>query len=273
MLHRHDVRVAIASGMFLRQLGVDDAKRLEILFFIAPVYWTWSTSHLLRSIVARYGEWSSGDSVARADLWQTVWDEMVRDMGNFQVVVGAGCDVSLVCREKSKTMGGASQGVHKYHSFMNPSSRRTATVDFEVLLDDLRERRLCRACEGIADLFRRGVPSYNEVFEILKHSGVKLFLAKSARRTRLRGAQPEVYSVSAARGSLFNFLFQKHLLLLYMSTASMWPQRPPVATRAWASGQRITPEGSYSYPLALKRCCFSRFSTPVKNQVFQAPTS
>lgn len=195
MLHRHDVRVAIASGMFLRQLGVDDAKRLEILFFIAPVYWTWSTSHLLRSIVARYGEWSSGDSVARADLWQTVWDEMVRDMGNFQVVVGAGCDVSLVCREKSKTMGGASQGVHKYHSFMNPSSRRTATVDFEVLLDDLRERRLCRACEGIADLFRRGVPSYNEVFEVLKHSGVKLFLAKSARRTRLRGAQPEVQSI------------------------------------------------------------------------------
>ena len=79
------------------------------------------------------------------------------------------------------------KGVFRYHAYMNPSSRRNGSHDFNSLLEDLRSRRLCRACESLAKLFASdsvaGPPTYTRALQVLKDSGVKLF-ARECMRTR-----------------------------------------------------------------------------------------
>ena len=47
LLHRHDIRVAIAFGMLLKALIFDKAKRLELMAVLHPFHWRWSTKWLL----------------------------------------------------------------------------------------------------------------------------------------------------------------------------------------------------------------------------------
>jgi hypothetical protein len=150
LIHRHDIRVAIASGMYLKMFMIYTPLRLEVLFLLAPCYWKWSTSRLLSSIVALYFEWANADSVARADWWQSAWDSMVNAMSDMQVV-SEKFGVACVSRSEAKQIAG--NGVFRNHAYMNPSSRRNGSHDFNSLLEDLRSRRLCRACEGLAKLF------------------------------------------------------------------------------------------------------------------------
>ena len=182
--HRHDIRVAIASGMFLKMFLVYTPWRLEVLFLLFPCYWKWSTSRLLSSIVARYFEWANADSVARADMWQSAWDSMVNAMSDMQVV-SENFGVACVSRSQAKNIIG--KGVFRYHAYMNPSSRRNGSYDFNSLLEDLRSRRLCCACEDLASLFAAdsvaGQPTYTRALQVLKDSGLKLFDGEY-RRTR-----------------------------------------------------------------------------------------
>ena len=50
LLHRHDIRVGIASGMFLKPIVPETAKRLELLMALYPCYWKWSTAAVLRHL-------------------------------------------------------------------------------------------------------------------------------------------------------------------------------------------------------------------------------
>ena len=43
LLHRHDIRVGIASGMFLKPVVPETAVRLELLMVLYPCYWKWSS--------------------------------------------------------------------------------------------------------------------------------------------------------------------------------------------------------------------------------------
>ena len=169
--------------MFLKMFLVYTPWRLEVLFLLVPCYWKWSTSHLLGSIVARYFEWTK-DSVARADMWQSAWDSMVNAMSDMQVV-SENFGVACLSRSEAKKING--KGVFRYHAYMNPSSRRNGSHDFNSLLEDLRSRRLCRACESLAKLFASdsvaGPPTYTRALQVLKDSGVKLF-ARECMRTR-----------------------------------------------------------------------------------------
>ena len=56
LLHRHDIRVAIASGMFLKVVVPDTAKRLELLMALYPCYWKWSTAAVLRHLILHMDE-------------------------------------------------------------------------------------------------------------------------------------------------------------------------------------------------------------------------
>ena len=43
LLRRHDIRVGIASGMFLKTFVPDRSRRIEMLMMLYPAYWRWST--------------------------------------------------------------------------------------------------------------------------------------------------------------------------------------------------------------------------------------
>ena len=191
--HRHDIRVAIASGMFLKQVlphsrgAMPITLRLEIFFFLAPCYWKWSTGLLLSPIVFKcYSRWSTADSVARADIWQMAWSAMTEEMDHMQVICRESDSVlSLVTRdEATKLKRSLGSGLSRYHPYMNPSSRRSGSDDFHLLLEDLRSRRLCRACESLAQLFKGATVSYTDAIKALEDSGVKCFGGVSYQRTR-----------------------------------------------------------------------------------------
>ena len=188
--HRHDIRVAIASGMFLNQFVFLTPLRLEMLFLLAPCYWKWSTGLLLSSVVKSYFQLATADSVARANIWQKAWGAMAEEMDHMQVICRESDSqsvLSLVSRDEVKKLKRSlgDDSLLRYHPYMNPSSRRNGSHDFQILLEDLRSRRLCRACESLAQLFKGGMASYTDAIKVLKDSGVKLFAVDSYRRTRL----------------------------------------------------------------------------------------
>ena len=47
LLHRHDIRVGIAPGMFLKTFVSDRSRRIEMLTMLYPAYWRWSTRDLV----------------------------------------------------------------------------------------------------------------------------------------------------------------------------------------------------------------------------------
>ena len=60
--HRHDIRVGIASGMFLKAMIQDVPTRLEILAVLYLCRWRWPTKVLLETVAARMGEYLRGNS-------------------------------------------------------------------------------------------------------------------------------------------------------------------------------------------------------------------
>ena len=67
LLHRHDIRVGIASGMYIRtRWGVSRVLRLELLCVLHLCYWRWSTKLLLEEMEHRVQEYSVAEPLARA---------------------------------------------------------------------------------------------------------------------------------------------------------------------------------------------------------------
>ena len=69
LLHRHDIRVAIASGMFLKRVVPEAAKRLELLMLLYPCYWKWSTAAVLRYLTPHMDELLSAAAKGRARIF------------------------------------------------------------------------------------------------------------------------------------------------------------------------------------------------------------
>ena len=161
--HRHDIRVAIASGMFLKTFLLNTPLRLEVLFLISPCYWKWSTGMLLGSVVARYFEWATADPVARADMWQSAWNSMAGAMSDMQVVVDTE-NFGVACLSRSRRRSGR----------FSPCRRH------------LRLRRWRRRCRRRHLSLRRGLRSSHRVSHLLRHCsvGVVIVLVDNCLRRR-----------------------------------------------------------------------------------------
>ena len=81
LLHRHDIRVIIASGMYIRKCwGVSRVLRLELLCVLHLCYWIWLTKLLLEEMEHRLQEYSVAQPLARAEIWREVWKIMESKM-------------------------------------------------------------------------------------------------------------------------------------------------------------------------------------------------
>ena len=66
LLHRHDIRVGIASGMFLKTFVPDRSRRIEMLTMLYPAYWRWSTRDLVIAMHERREELTAPGADAAA---------------------------------------------------------------------------------------------------------------------------------------------------------------------------------------------------------------
>ena len=94
---RHDMRIAIAAGQYLRQVGLlEVARRVEVLAVLFLVYWKWPTASLLRNLLhpqplARNSQPLArsfvlcDDPQSRADLFTMAWRAMESEMSGAQV--------------------------------------------------------------------------------------------------------------------------------------------------------------------------------------------
>ena len=123
LLHRHDIRVGIASGMFLKVVVPDTAKRLELLMALYPCYWKWSTAAVLRHLTLHMGEFLGAEAEGRAHI---LANAMEMEMSPLQVVGHRDRrKVELLTRAQARKITGTAQGRFGYHPYMNPASRRT----------------------------------------------------------------------------------------------------------------------------------------------------
>ena len=56
LLHRHDVRMGIASGMHLREHIASATRRLEVLCVLSLCYWKWAAACILKNLMCHVEE-------------------------------------------------------------------------------------------------------------------------------------------------------------------------------------------------------------------------
>ena len=174
--HRHDIRVGIASGMYLRELVTDVRLRLEILCVLHLCYWRWSTRLLLQALCARIEDYVVMQPMARVEFWRDAWKPMELEMEDKQVVSWpAKQSVELWTRDAVKRTRRAGEHiVHAHHPCMNPSSRRSGSNEFAMLMSSLADGSLWRACDEIAEAMNEK-PSYAGVIASMKKHRVSLW--------------------------------------------------------------------------------------------------
>ena len=126
LFYRHDIRVGIASGMFLKLVAPETAKRLELLTFLYPCYWKWSTAAVLRHLIPHMDAWAASGAKAegRARVLQNAWLRMETEMSPRQVVGRRALrTVELLPRTEAKKITGSAKGCFCYHAYSNPASR------------------------------------------------------------------------------------------------------------------------------------------------------
>ena len=144
LLHRHDIRVGIASGMFLKTFVPDRSRRIEMLMMLYPAYWRWSTRDLVIAMHEHREELTvpsadaaaSGASVAsrRADIYAAAWDKVEATMRDKQVVGYRDEQrVALLHRSKARRITCCAEGRFGYHPISNPASRRTGASEARIL--------------------------------------------------------------------------------------------------------------------------------------------
>ena len=190
--HRHDIRVGVASGEYLKRTGcVSTAARLELLAVLYLCYWRWSTSSLLGHLEAEMPRFERADSAGRAEMLEGAWSAMAVDMAEFQVVGDRDRhEVQLVPRVQRHAVGRAASGAtFAYDPCMNPSSRRNGEQQFKLLLPDVRSGKVRRACEELAGLFRKGTPpTFRDTADILQQHEIRLWQSAGATYNRIRWA-------------------------------------------------------------------------------------
>ena len=86
MLHRHDIRVGIASGMFLKTFVPDRSRRIECLAMLHPAYWRWSTRDLVIAMQEHREELTAsgvGAASRRADIYAAAWNAVETTMRDY----------------------------------------------------------------------------------------------------------------------------------------------------------------------------------------------
>ena len=188
LLHRHDIRVIIASGMYIRKCwGVSRVMRLELLCVLHLCYWRWSTKLLLEEMEHRVPEYSLAEPLARAEIWKEVWQKMENKMAQVQVVAWSDRrELEVMDRRDVKRArdGGGGADFRAYHPYMNPSSRRSGAHQFIILVDSLADGSLWRACEEIARNLK-DTPSYTAVTDAMRKHKVTLWQGGSYSCVRL----------------------------------------------------------------------------------------
>ena len=189
--HRHDIRVGVASGEYLKRRGcVSTAARLELLAVLYLCYWRWSTSSLLGHLEAEMPRFERADSAGRAEMLEGAWSAMAADMAEFQVVGDRDRhEVQLVPRVQRHAVKRAASGAtFAYDPCMNPSSRRNGEQQFAILLPEVRSGKVRRACEELAGLFRKGRPTFRDTADILQQHEIRLWQSAGATYNRIRWA-------------------------------------------------------------------------------------
>ena len=174
--HRHDIRVGIASGMFLKDLVSDRTTRLCLLAIVHPCYWRWSTSMVLDFLAVHIKELSHADNDRFADLAQEAWDAMEKTCADYQVVAcRSKHEVHLMLRTEAKLV----KDCFRYHPYQNPASRRTGAMEVRSLIEDIRSGSLWRACRDLA-LSWSHKPTYAESRAVLRRHQLKLWSGDGA---------------------------------------------------------------------------------------------
>ena len=126
LLHRDDIRVGIASGMFLKLVVLETVKRLELLMSLYPCYWKWSTASVFRPQTPHMDELLGAEAEGRARILANAWRAMEVEMCPLQVVGHRTLrTVELLARPEAKKIIGSAVGRFGYHPYKNPASRRT----------------------------------------------------------------------------------------------------------------------------------------------------
>ena len=195
LMHRHDIRVGVASDMCLAASGVSAVLRLEILIFLYPLYWRWPTKAVLSHVVKHLGTLmraaSSGEHERRAEILKEALDIMQPLMDPYMVVGNRDqCRVELVHRSVAKT--GSDIGCFGYHPYSNPASRRTGDDECRILLQDVCSGKLWQACESLYTQWAASgaAPTYRDSVAIVAE--IQLWAHRGSTYNRMRLMTPNV---------------------------------------------------------------------------------
>ena len=186
LLHRHDIRVGVASGMFLKLVVPETANRLELLMSLYPCYWKWSTAAVLRQLTPHMDELLGAEAEGRARILANAWCAMEIEMSPRQVVGHRTLrTVELLTRSEAKKIIGSAVGRFGYHPYMNPAGRRTGAQEFNILLPDLKSGKVASACADLVDTWAAASgASYKASEQVLKNHNISLFAGATYSRTR-----------------------------------------------------------------------------------------
>ena len=195
LLHRHDIRVGIASGMFLKTFVPERSRRIEMLAMLYPAYWRWSTRDLVIAMHEHREELtaSGADAAAsgagaasrRADIYAAAWDKVEATMRDKQVVGYRDEQrVALLQRSEAKRITCGKKGRFGYHPFSNPSSRRTGASEARILLPDVRGGQLESVSKALDQQWAASGATYKHSHEVLAKHEISLW--KRARYNRIR---------------------------------------------------------------------------------------
>ena len=186
--HRHDVRMGIASGMHLREHIASATLRLEVLCVLFLCYWKWPAACILKNLMRHVEELLGADAQGRAALYERSWKEamLILRPTEFSVV----CNrrqrtVELLPRAKVRRLGGMAADYFSYNLRMNPAKRRTAEIEFGILMEDLRSGRLVDALAKLAESFAASGATYSTC-EVHLRSAQLWASAKYSRITFVR---------------------------------------------------------------------------------------
>ena len=149
--------MGIAAGMVLREhFAASGALRVEVLCVVFICYWKWAPACILNYLLRHKGELLAADAQGRAALYERAWQEAMASVKPQVFSVAANrreATVEVVPRSKVRALGGPAAEFFTYHLVMNPAKRRTAEVEFKILMADLCAGRLEVATEKLAASF------------------------------------------------------------------------------------------------------------------------
>ena len=161
--------------------------------------WRWTTKKLLELLEPMVLEYARPQPLARAQIWQEVWDAVEFEIGDMFVVTLHASQAKLVSqwqlrqlyREDSLRDTQNARGQSSWNVLVNQWSRRSAAKEFSILKISLRDGSLWRACHQLAERFEGcSQASYSAVSDAMNVNGVAFWMTnRSICATSARCAQ------------------------------------------------------------------------------------